>query len=69
VADASSFGWISIGCQNLRYTLINLNSFDIVSEGRLPLGKQTTLKWLGFSEDGVSRNLPFDLWVLQAYSS
>ncbi|CED83500.1 WD40 repeat protein [Phaffia rhodozyma] len=40
------------GCQNLRFTLVNLESFDIIQEGRLPLPKSTTLKWIGFSDVG-----------------
>ncbi len=42
------------GCQNLRYTIIDLASFDVVQEGRLPLPKRTTLSWIGFAEYGVS---------------
>ncbi|KAL7409536.1 WD40-repeat-containing domain protein, partial [Mrakia frigida] len=41
------------GCQNLRYSLIDLDSFELVSEGRLPLGRQTTLSWVGFAEEGT----------------
>lgn len=41
------------GCQNLRYTLIDLDSYDIVQEGRLPLPKKTTLSWIGFSKSGA----------------
>jgi chromosome transmission fidelity protein 4 len=42
------------GCQNLRYTIIDLVSFDVVQDGRLPLPKRTTLSWVGFAEYGVS---------------
>ncbi|KDQ16190.1 hypothetical protein BOTBODRAFT_173106 [Botryobasidium botryosum FD-172 SS1] len=41
------------GCQNLRFTLIALHSLDIIQEGRLPLLKGVTLKWIGFTEEGV----------------
>lgn len=42
------------GCQNLRYTLLDLESYDIFQEGKIPLPKKTTLTWLGFTSDGVS---------------
>lgn len=45
---------MKIGCQNLRYTLLDLESYDIVQEGKIPLPKKTTLTWLGFTSDGVS---------------
>ncbi len=41
------------GCQNLRYTLIDMTSFELVQDGRLPLPKKTTLSWIGFAEFGV----------------
>ncbi|KAE8539030.1 hypothetical protein D1P53_005400 [Cryptococcus gattii VGV] len=41
------------GCQNLRYTLLDLESYDIVQEGKIPLPKKTTLTWLGFTSDGA----------------
>lgn len=41
------------GCQNLRYTLLDLETFDIVQEGRVPLPKKTTLAWAGFTSAGV----------------
>jgi len=41
------------GCQNLRYTLMDLEEFDILQEGRVPLPKKTTLKWCGFTSDGA----------------
>lgn len=42
-----------LGCQNLRYTLIDLESFDILQEGRVPLPRKITLRWLGFTADGI----------------
>lgn len=41
------------GCQNLRYTLLDLETFDAVQEGRVPLPRQVTLAWAGFSAAGV----------------
>lgn len=41
------------GCQNLRYTLLDLETFDMVQEGRVPLPKKTTLAWVGFTSAGV----------------
>ncbi|WWC59498.1 uncharacterized protein I303_102054 [Kwoniella dejecticola CBS 10117] len=41
------------GCQNLRYSLMDLETFEILQEGRVPLPKKVTLKWLGFTSDGV----------------
>ena len=40
------------GCQNLRYTLIDLNSFELVQEGRIPLPRKVTLTWVGFTAEG-----------------
>jgi chromosome transmission fidelity protein 4 len=42
------------GCQNLRYTLIDFENYDIVQEGRIPLQKRVTLAWIGFTTYGVS---------------
>lgn len=50
----------SSGCQNLRFTLIDLETFDISQEGRVPLLKQTLLKWIGFSDQGVRSSLRKD---------
>ncbi|WRT64744.1 uncharacterized protein IL334_001678 [Kwoniella shivajii] len=41
------------GCQNLRYSLMDLDTFEILQEGRVPLPKKVTLKWLGFTSEGV----------------
>ena len=46
------------GCQNLRYTLMTLDSFDIIQQGPVPLGKGVTLKWMGITTEGV-RSPPF----------
>lgn len=42
------------GCQNLRYTILDLDSFDILQEGRIPLPKKVQLSWVGFTAEGVS---------------
>nr|XP_031860604.1 uncharacterized protein CI109_003935 [Kwoniella shandongensis]KAA5527676.1 hypothetical protein CI109_003935 [Kwoniella shandongensis] len=41
------------GCQNLRYSLMDLETFEILQEGRVPLPKKVTLTWLGFTTDGA----------------
>ncbi|KLT43277.1 WD40 repeat-like protein [Cutaneotrichosporon oleaginosum] len=41
------------GCQNLRYSLLDLETFDAVQEGRIPLPRNVTLAWAGFSAAGV----------------
>jgi chromosome transmission fidelity protein 4 len=41
------------GCQNLRYTLLDLDEFDILQEGRIPLPKKATIRWCGFTSDGA----------------
>jgi chromosome transmission fidelity protein 4 len=41
------------GCQNLRYSLVDLETFDLVQEGRVSLPKKVTLAWCGFTSDGV----------------
>jgi hypothetical protein len=33
---------------------MDLESFDLVQEGVLPLPKKALLSWIGFSRDGVS---------------
>nr|ODN89447.1 chromosome transmission fidelity protein 4 [Cryptococcus depauperatus CBS 7841] len=41
------------GCQNLRYNLIDLEDFDIIQQGKIPVPKKTTLTWVGFTGDGA----------------
>lgn len=41
------------GCQNLRYTLMDLDTFDILQEGRVPLPRKVSLSWVGFGADGA----------------
>ncbi|KAB5589694.1 Minichromosome loss protein 1 [Ceratobasidium theobromae] len=41
------------GCQNLRYSLIAVDGFDLVQEGRLPVPKGETLKWIGITTEGA----------------
>lgn len=45
--------WSFLGCQNLRYTLISLDAFDLLQTGHLPLPRGTTLSWIGITEEGV----------------
>ncbi|KAG8872936.1 hypothetical protein FRB97_007164 [Tulasnella sp. 331] len=41
------------GCQNLRYTLISADSFDIVQTGHVPLPRGTVLTWIGVTTEGA----------------
>ncbi|QRV76452.1 Minichromosome loss protein 1 [Ceratobasidium sp. AG-Ba] len=41
------------GCQNLRYSLIAVDGFDLVQEGRLPVPKGETLQWIGITTEGA----------------
>ena len=45
------------GRQNLSYSLLDTDTFEIVQAGKIPLGKDTTLTWCGFTDDDV-RFLP-----------
>ena len=36
----------------MRYTVIDLELFELIQEGRLPLPRRTTLSWVGFSAEG-----------------
>ncbi|KAG8694965.1 hypothetical protein FRC09_009480 [Ceratobasidium sp. 395] len=40
------------GCQNLRYSLVAVDGFDLVQEGRLPIPKGETLQWIGITTEG-----------------
>ncbi|KAF8308558.1 hypothetical protein DL93DRAFT_2063848 [Clavulina sp. PMI_390] len=62
VAMAASSEWLFIihreggtsldGCQNLRYTLMTLDSYDLIKEDAwVPLEKGATLKWMGFTNE------------------
>jgi chromosome transmission fidelity protein 4 len=42
------------GSQNLRYTIIDLSTFELIQEGRVPLPRKALLSWIGFSRDNVS---------------
>ena len=41
------------GRQNLSYSLLDTDTFEIVQAGKVPLGKDTTLTWCGFTDDDV----------------
>ncbi|WVQ75997.1 hypothetical protein IAR50_005633 [Cryptococcus sp. DSM 104548] len=41
------------GCQNLRYTLLDLDTFDIIQEGKIPLQQKIELDWIGFTSEGI----------------
>ncbi|ELU41952.1 WD40 domain-containing protein [Rhizoctonia solani AG-1 IA] len=53
------------GCQNLRYSLVAVDGFDLVQEGRLPVPRGETLKWIGVTTEGVSlkQDQPAPRWV------
>ena len=42
------------GRQNLSYSLLDTDTFEIVQAGKVPLGKDTTLTWCGFTDDDVN---------------
>jgi chromosome transmission fidelity protein 4 len=42
-----------LGCQNLRYSIMDFDTFEIVQEGRIPLPRKVTLTWLGFTAEGA----------------
>ena len=42
------------GCQNLRFSIVDLESFELIQEGRVPLPRKVQLTWAGFSQEGVS---------------
>ena len=44
---------IAAGCQNLRYSLLSLDDFELLQEGRMPLPKNSLLTWIGFTPEGV----------------
>lgn len=37
----------------LEYGLVDTDTFEVVQQGRLPLLKGASLKWVGFTEDQV----------------
>lgn len=45
---------MGVGCQNLRYSVVDLESFELIQEGRVPLPRKVQLTWAGFSQEGVS---------------
>ena len=47
-----------VGCQNLRYSIVDLESFELIQEGRVPLPRNVRLTWAGFSQEGVSCHIP-----------
>ena len=44
------------GSQNLGYVLYDMRDRGDIQKDVLPVSKESTLKWLGFSEEGVSYN-------------
>ena len=48
-------GGVVDGRQNLEYALIDTDTYEVVQQGKLPLMKGAKLKWIGFTDDQVSR--------------
>lgn len=46
--------WYVTGSQNLGYVLYDMHDRGDIQKDFLPISKESTLKWLGFSEEGVS---------------
>lgn len=46
------------GCQNLRYSLIALDTFDTIQAGKLALPRGRTVSWIGVTEEGVCAFAP-----------
>jgi chromosome transmission fidelity protein 4 len=42
------------GRQNLEYSVVDTDTFEMVQQGRLPLGKGATVLWVGMTNDQVS---------------
>lgn len=42
-----------IGFQDLNYTIFDLDTYEVVQHGAVPLTKGATLSWIGFSEEQV----------------
>lgn len=41
------------GCQNLHYSLLDIDSYDVVQQGRVPLPRKVVLTWAGFNNLGA----------------
>lgn len=44
--------------QNLSFAVIDMDTFETVQKGRVPMRKGVTLKWIGFSDEQVSPSSP-----------
>lgn len=51
----------------MRYSVIDLESFDLVREGIVPLPKKALLSWIGFSRDGVSPRFFSSIPILSSH--
>lgn len=52
--------------QGLEYLMVDLDTFEVVQAGKIPLRKGATLKWIGFTDDYV-RTVRFSL-LLRIFS-
>lgn len=48
-------GGVVDGRQNLEFALVDTDSYEVVQQGRMPLVKGATLKWIGFTDEQVRR--------------
>lgn len=48
-------GGVVDGRQNLEFALVDTESYEVVQQGRMPLVKGATLKWIGFTDEQVRR--------------
>ena len=59
VSAAAGRDWAMVvwaaGGGGLEYALLDTDTFEVVQQGRMPLGKGATLKWIGFTEEQVRR--------------
>lgn len=42
-----------LGSQNLKFIIIDTDTYEIIQQEEIPLIGKDTLAWVGFSQDGV----------------
>lgn len=45
--------YVYIGRQDLNYTILDLDSYEVIQRGKVPLAKNATLRWIGFSAENL----------------